>query len=96
MSAQIAAPYGEKSLTEAVVRKCPFCEAEISLEVGTENTDLRTCPDCGVELEVFFDPSKIKLSAIEQDYPEFDTGNIDLTASPTLAPAPGEKEDWGE
>lgn len=96
MSMQIAAPYGEKSLTEAVVRKCPFCEAEISLEVGAGNGDLRPCQDCGLELEVFFDPSKIKFSAIEKDYPDFDPGNIDLTASPTLAPAPAEREDWGE
>lgn len=96
MSSQIAAPYQGKALTEELVRRCPFCWAEITLKVGTEKGELRQCPDCGAELEVIFDPSTIGFGAIEKDYPEFALSDLDLTVSPTLAPAPAEKEDWGE
>lgn len=99
MSAQIAAiapPYERKSLTEAVVRKCPSCGAEISLPVGTVSGELITCPDCGEELEIVFDPSKIDFSAINKGHPEFDPANVDRTVSPTLIPGPRTEEDSGE
>lgn len=99
MNAQIttiAPPYGGTSLTEAVVRECPFCEAKISLPVGTFSGELIPCRDCGEELEIVFDPSKIDFSAINKGHPEFDPANVDRTVSPTLIPGPRTEEDTGE
>jgi lysine biosynthesis protein LysW len=31
---------------------CTECEAEITLEAGTEVGEIIVCPDCGVDLEV--------------------------------------------
>ncbi len=47
---------------------CPECEAEITLEAGTEVGEIIVCSDCGVDLEVTsLDPATIQLAPMEQE-----------------------------
>lgn len=47
---------------------CPECEAEITLETGTEVGEIVVCPDCGVDLEVTaLDPAAVQLAPMEQE-----------------------------
>ena len=47
---------------------CPECDAEITLEPGTEINEIIVCPDCGVDLEVLsLDPAKVGLAPMEQE-----------------------------
>jgi alpha-aminoadipate/glutamate carrier protein LysW len=47
---------------------CPECDAEITLETGTENNEIIVCPDCGVDLEVLsVNPAKLELALMEQE-----------------------------
>jgi len=44
------------------------CEAEITLEDGTEVGEILVCPDCGVDLEVTaLDPAALELAPMEQE-----------------------------
>ncbi len=47
---------------------CPECEAEITLEAGTEVGEIIVCPDCGVDLEVVsVNPAVVQLAPMEQE-----------------------------
>jgi alpha-aminoadipate carrier protein LysW len=47
---------------------CPECEAEITLDAGTEVGEIIVCSDCGVDLEVTaLDPATIQLAPMEQE-----------------------------
>ena len=47
---------------------CPECEAEITLEVGTEVGEIIVCTDCGVDLEVTaLEPAAVQLAPMEQE-----------------------------
>ena len=47
---------------------CPECEAEITLDVGTEAGEIIVCSDCGVDLEVTsVDPAAVQLAPMEQE-----------------------------
>ena len=47
---------------------CPECEAEITLEAGTEVGEILVCPDCGVDLEVTaLEPAAVQLAPMEQE-----------------------------
>jgi alpha-aminoadipate carrier protein LysW len=47
---------------------CPECEAEITLEAGTEVGEIIVCSDCGVDLEVTaLDPVAVQLAPMEQE-----------------------------
>ena len=48
--------------------KCTECEAEITLEAGTEVGEIIVCPDCGVDLEVTaLEPAALELAPMEQE-----------------------------
>jgi alpha-aminoadipate carrier protein LysW len=56
----------EKSKMSTV--NCVECEAEITLEDGTEVGEILVCPDCGVDLEVTaLDPAALELAPMEQE-----------------------------
>jgi alpha-aminoadipate carrier protein LysW len=47
---------------------CPECAAEVTLEAGTEASEIIVCPDCGVDLEVTsLEPASIQLAPMEQE-----------------------------
>jgi alpha-aminoadipate/glutamate carrier protein LysW len=47
---------------------CPECEAEISLESGTEVGEIIVCSDCGVDLEVTsLEPASVELAPMEAE-----------------------------
>ena len=47
---------------------CPECEAEITLDAGTEAGEIIVCSDCGVDLEVTaLDPATVQLAPMEQE-----------------------------
>ncbi len=47
---------------------CPECEAEITLDAGTESGEIIVCSDCGVDLEVTsVDPAAVQLAPLEQE-----------------------------
>ena len=47
---------------------CTECEAEITLEEGTEVNEIIVCPDCGVDLEVTaLDPAAVELAPMEEE-----------------------------
>lgn len=47
---------------------CTECEAEITLEAGTEVGEILVCPDCGVDLEVTaLEPAAVELAPMEQE-----------------------------
>lgn len=47
---------------------CPECEAEITLDAGTEASEIIVCPDCGVDLEVLsVNPAAVQLAPMEQE-----------------------------
>ena len=47
---------------------CPECEAEITLDAGTEAGEIIVCSDCGVDLEVTsIDPAAVQLAPMEQE-----------------------------
>ncbi|CAG1013247.1 alpha-aminoadipate/glutamate carrier protein LysW [Anaerolineales bacterium] len=47
---------------------CPECEAEITLDTGTEAGQIIVCSDCGVDLEVTsVDPAAVQLAPMEQE-----------------------------
>lgn len=47
---------------------CPECEAEVTLEAGTEVGEILVCPDCGVDLEVMsLEPAAVQLAPMEQE-----------------------------
>ncbi len=47
---------------------CVECEAEITLEDGTEVGEILVCPDCGVDLEVTsLNPAALELAPMEQE-----------------------------
>ena len=47
---------------------CPECEAEITLDAGTEAGEIIVCPDCGVDLEVVsVNPAVVQLAPMEQE-----------------------------
>jgi alpha-aminoadipate carrier protein LysW len=47
---------------------CPECEAEITLDDGTEVGEIIVCSDCGVDLEVTsVDPAAVQLAPMEQE-----------------------------
>jgi alpha-aminoadipate carrier protein LysW len=47
---------------------CPECEAEITLEKGTEVGEIIVCPDCGVDLEVVsLTPAAVELAPMEEE-----------------------------
>jgi alpha-aminoadipate carrier protein LysW len=48
--------------------KCTECEAEITLEAGTEIGEILVCPDCGVDLEVTaLEPATLEMAPMEQE-----------------------------
>ncbi len=50
------------------VVNCPECDAEITLEAGTEQNEILVCPDCGVDLEVVsLDPPAVELAPMEEE-----------------------------
>ena len=50
------------------IAKCTECEAEITLEAGTEVGEILVCPDCGVDLEVIsLDPATLEMAPMEQE-----------------------------
>lgn len=52
-------------MTKAI---CPECDAEITLEPGTETGEIIVCPECGVDLEVIaLNPAKLDLAPMEQE-----------------------------
>lgn len=47
---------------------CTECEAEITLEEGTEAGEIIVCPDCGVDLEIVsLDPATVELAPMEEE-----------------------------
>ncbi len=47
---------------------CPECEADLTLDAGTEVGEIIVCPDCGVDLEVTaLDPVVVELAPMEQE-----------------------------
>jgi alpha-aminoadipate/glutamate carrier protein LysW len=61
----IISEIGEKIMSTVT---CPECEAEITLEAGTEVGEIIVCPDCGVDLEVVsIDPAAVQLAPMEQE-----------------------------
>ncbi len=47
---------------------CPECEAEITLQKGTETGEIIVCPDCGVDLEVLsVNPAQVDLAPMEEE-----------------------------
>lgn len=47
---------------------CLECDAEITLEEGTEVNEIIVCPDCGVELEVVaLEPAQLQLAPMEEE-----------------------------
>ena len=47
---------------------CPECDAEITLETGTEVGEIIVCPDCGVDLEVTsLNPFTVELAPMEEE-----------------------------
>lgn len=47
---------------------CPECDAEITLETGTEVGEIIVCSDCGVDLEVIsLDPAEVQTAPMEQE-----------------------------
>jgi alpha-aminoadipate carrier protein LysW len=47
---------------------CPECEAEITLDAGTESGEIIVCSDCGVDLEIIaLDPAAVQLAPMEQE-----------------------------
>lgn len=47
---------------------CPECEAEVTLDSGTEAGEIIVCPDCGVDLEVIsVNPAAVQLAPMEQE-----------------------------
>ena len=47
---------------------CTECEAEITLEEGTEVGEIIVCPDCGVDLEVIsLNPAAVELAPMEEE-----------------------------
>ncbi len=47
---------------------CPECDAEITLEEGTEVGEIIVCGDCGVDLEVVsLDPAEVQAAPMEQE-----------------------------
>lgn len=47
---------------------CPECDAEITLDAGTEIGEIIVCPECGVDLEVVsLNPAKVDLAPMEQE-----------------------------
>jgi alpha-aminoadipate carrier protein LysW len=47
---------------------CPECEAEITLESGTEVGEILVCSDCGVDLEVTsLEPASVELAPMEAE-----------------------------
>jgi len=47
---------------------CTECEAEITLEEGTEVGEIIVCPDCGVDLEVVsLAPAAVELAPMEEE-----------------------------
>lgn len=87
-------------LAEDITRKCPECEADVSLSRSTMDAEILNCPDCSFEMEVVFDPSTLNLTElarrVRKGESPYDVSKLDLTVSPTLVPAPQEEEDWGE
>jgi alpha-aminoadipate carrier protein LysW len=56
---------GEKIMSTVT---CPECEAEITLDAGTEAGEIIVCSDCGVDLEVTsVDPATVQLAPMEQE-----------------------------
>ena len=89
--AQVCTSFGGV-LTEWCVRKCPSCHADVSLSAGTVDNEILECPECGLELEVFFDPSRIDPDEVAKGHEGFDPSWIDLSVAPTLVPSPMEEE----
>jgi len=47
---------------------CIECEAQLTLETGTEVGEIIVCSDCGVDLEVTaLEPAAIQLAPMEQE-----------------------------
>ena len=47
---------------------CPECEAEITLDEGTEVNEIIVCSDCGVDLEVTsLEPATVELAPMEEE-----------------------------
>jgi alpha-aminoadipate carrier protein LysW len=47
---------------------CPECEAQITLEAGTEVGEIIVCSDCGVDLEIItLEPATVQLAPMEQE-----------------------------
>ena len=47
---------------------CPECEAEITLDSGTEVGEIIVCSDCGVDLEVTsLEPASVELAPMEAE-----------------------------
>jgi alpha-aminoadipate carrier protein LysW len=47
---------------------CPECEAEITLDSGTEVGEIIVCSDCGVDLEVTsLQPASVELAPMEAE-----------------------------
>jgi alpha-aminoadipate/glutamate carrier protein LysW len=47
---------------------CPECEAEITLEAGSEVGEIIVCPDCGVDLEIIdLQPPAVDLAPMEEE-----------------------------
>lgn len=47
---------------------CPECDADLSLDAGTEVGEILVCPDCGVDLEVTgVDPAAVELAPMEEE-----------------------------
>jgi alpha-aminoadipate carrier protein LysW len=47
---------------------CPECDAQVTLEAGTEVGEIIVCPDCGVDLEVTaLEPAAVQLAPMEQE-----------------------------
>jgi alpha-aminoadipate/glutamate carrier protein LysW len=47
---------------------CTECEAGITLENGTEVSEIIVCPDCGVDLEIVsLDPATVELAPMEEE-----------------------------
>lgn len=48
--------------------QCVECDAEITLEAGTELNEILVCPDCGVDLEVVsLNPPAVQLAPMEEE-----------------------------
>lgn len=48
--------------------KCLECDAEITLDAGTEIGEIIVCPDCGIDLEVLsLEPPEIGLAPMEEE-----------------------------